>query len=228
MKIQDLHPSTQPSVKAKEIGIKNLSDIELLALIIRSGTQKNSALDIAHTLLQRCGGVQSFCALKESQLLEIDGISTVKSQQLLAIIELTTRINKPFKDETINLNSTRKVLEWLNLEIGYQDQESLLAIYLCHQNKLKKWAILFTGSLNQSAVYPREIIKTALVNDASRVILVHNHPSGNVIPSKADIVMTRLVRQALEVCELELVDHLIVGKGNSFSIRQANRHLFEE
>ena len=226
LRIQDLHPSLRPREKAQEQGIRSLSDSELLALLIRSGTKKSSALAIAHNILNVCGGMRGFCLLQNHNLEEIEGISTAKSLEILAVIELTKRINKPIKQQMISLESMEDVVEWLNLEIGYQTQESLLALYLSHQNKFLKSRILFTGTLNQSNVFPREIIKEAMISNASRIILVHNHPSGNVLPSTSDLDMTQVMVEALHVCDLELLDHLIVGNGDFMSIRQHYPYIF--
>lgn len=226
MKIHDLHPSLRPREKAKEYGLNSLSDTELLALLIRTGTVNNSALSIAQSILNVCGGMGSFCTLKEKDLLEIKGISTTKAQQLLAIIELTMRINKPKIQEKVSLDSMAKVIKWLNLTIGYQAQESLLVLYLDHQNHFILHKILFTGTINQSNVYPRDIIREAYLANASRLILVHNHPSGSMTPSQADIEMTYGMIEALRVCELDLIDHLIVGKGDYVSLRKSHPYLF--
>lgn len=227
MKIHDLHPSIRPFEKAKEHGVESLSDIELLALIIRSGTQKNSALAIAQIMLNECGGMQGFCSLTDDRLRAIDGISHVKAQQIMAILELMTRVNKPRILETLTLDSLDKVIAWLNLKIGYRTQECLLAIYLSHHLQYLNYRILFTGTINQSNVYPREIIKEALLSNASQVILVHNHPSGVLKPSNEDLRMTGMVYEALALCELTLLDHIIVSKGSFLSIRKAHAYLFE-
>lgn len=228
MKIHDLHPSLRPREKAKEFGIESLSDSELLAILIRTGTVNNSALSIAQDILNVCGGVRSFCTLKEAQLLKIQGISTTKSQQILAIIELSSRINRPILNEKVTLNSMTKIIEWLNFTIGYQTQESLLVIYLDHQNCFLVHKIIFTGTINQSNIYPRDIIREAYLSNASRLILVHNHPSGSMVPSQSDIEMTYGMIEALRVCELELLDHLIVGKGDFISIRKTHPYLFDD
>lgn len=228
MKIHDLHPSQRPREKAKEFGIDSLSDNELLALLIRTGTANNSALSIAQNILNVCGGIRSFCALKEQELMNIPGISTTKAQQIMAVIELSARINRPATMEKVSLDSMSKIIEWLNYTIGYQEQESLLAIYLDHQNRFLLHKVLFTGTINQSNVYPRDVIREAYLSNASRIILVHNHPSGSMIASQSDIEMTYGMTEALKVCELDLLDHLIVGRGDFISIRKTHPYLFDD
>lgn len=226
MKIHDLHPLVRPRERAKKNGVDSLSDQDLLCLILRHGTKKTSVYDMAQAVLNACGGIENFSKLDLKQLMQIDGINEIKAQQLLVIHELARRISKPTKGETFVVDSCDKVIQWMNLEIGYRDQEILLMICLDYQNQFIDAHHVFKGTLNQSMVHPRDILKKAIVTSSSKIILVHNHPSGVVTPSAEDMIMTREMADVLALCAIELLDHIIVGKGNYCSLRQRNPELF--
>ncbi|MFV0370265.1 MAG: RadC family protein [Azonexus sp.] len=212
MAITDWPTQERPRERLIAFGESALSDAELLAIYLRVGVRGKSAVDLARDLLSRHGG--SLGRLASSPLRELartPGIGMAKAAQLKASFELSRRALAEAMNERDNLASPDKVRDWLRLSLAYRPQECFVALWLDAQNRLLLSETLFTGTLTQTSVYPREVVKMALQHNAAAVILAHNHPSGLAEPSHADQMLTGSLRQALALVDVKVLDHFIVA-----------------
>ena len=202
----------RPRERLIAFGESALSDAELLAIYLRVGTRGKSAVDLARDLLSRHDGKLGRLASSSLQeLATTPGIGMAKAAQLKASFELSRRALTEEMHVRDNLASPENVRNWLRLRLAYLPQECFIALWLDAQNRLILSETLFTGTLTQTSVYPREVVKTALQRNAAAVILAHNHPSGLAEPSHADQMLTTSLRQALAMVDVKLLDHFIVA-----------------
>ncbi len=212
MAITDWPAQERPRERLIAFGESALSDAELLAIYLRVGVRGKSAVDLARDLLSRHGG--SLGRLANSPLRELartPGIGMAKAAQLKASFELSRRALAEAMNERDNLASPDKVRDWLRLSLAYRPQECFVALWLDVHNRLLLSETLFTGTLTQTSVYPREVVKMALQHNAAAVILAHNHPSGLAEPSHSDQMLTSSLRQALALVDVKVLDHFIVA-----------------
>jgi DNA repair protein RadC len=212
MSISDWPTQERPRERLIAFGESALSDAELLAIYLRVGTRGKSAVDLARDLLSRHDGKLGRLASSSLQeLATTPGIGMAKAAQLKASFELSRRALTEEMNVRDNLASPENVRNWLRLRLAYLPQECFIALWLDAQNRLILSETLFTGTLTQTSVYPREVVKTALQRNAAAVILAHNHPSGLAEPSHADQMLTTSLRQALAMVDVKLLDHFIVA-----------------
>ena len=213
MAIRDWPEGDRPRERLARLGAGALSDAELLAIFLRVGLPGKSAVDLARELLASFNGDLVALAHSDAKSLRRPGIGPAKAAQLKAALELARRaLASPLKAMDV-LSAPDRVRDWLRLSIGGTPHEVFMALWLDAQNRLIASEELFRGSLRQTSVYPREVVKRALYHNAAAVILAHNHPSGLAEPSRADEVLTSSLKQALEVVEVKLLDHFIVAGG---------------
>ena len=212
MAITDWPEGERPRERLLAHGPAALSDAELLAIYLRVGVRGKSAVDLARDLLNRFDG--KLGVLVEASLEElasVSGIGMAKAAQLKASFELARRALAQEMSIRDNFTSPGKVRDWLRLKLAHRPQEIFMALWLDAQNHLLKAEELFTGSLTQTSVYPREVVKAALFHNAAAVILAHNHPSGVAEPSRADEMLTRSLKEALAMVDVKVLDHFIVA-----------------
>lgn len=225
MSITDWPLAERPRERLLRHGPQALSDAELLAIYLRVGVRGKSAVDLARDLLKRFDGHLSRLAdasLKE--LASVSGIGQAKAAQLKASFELSRRALSQELAQRDTLSAPGAVRDWLRLKLASQPREIFMALWLDAQNRLLIAEELFTGSLTQTSVYPREVVKIALAHNAAAVILAHNHPSGIAEPSRADEMLTRSLKEALAMVDVRLLDHFIVA-GNQLPLSFAERGL---
>jgi len=225
MSITDWPLAERPRERLLRHGPQALSDAELLAIYLRVGVRGKSAVDLARDLLKRFDGHLSRLAdasLKE--LASVSGIGLAKAAQLKASFELSRRALSQELAQRDTLSAPGSVRDWLRLKLASQPREIFMALWLDAQNRLLVAEELFTGSLTQTSVYPREVVKIALAHNAAAVILAHNHPSGIAEPSRADEMLTRSLKEALAMVDVRLLDHFIVA-GNQLPLSFAERGL---
>jgi len=225
MAISDWPEGERPRERLLAHGPQALSDAELLAIYLRIGVRGKSAVDLARELLQRFDGQLS--ALVEASLEElasVSGIGTAKAAQLKASFELARRALTQDMAARDSFSSPGKVRDWLRLKLSTRQNEVFMALWLDAQNRLIRADELFTGTLTQTSVYPREVVKAALANNAAAVILAHNHPSGVAEPSSADELLTRNLKTALALVDVKVLDHFIVA-GTASPLSFAERGL---
>jgi len=220
MAITDWPALERPREKLLQFGAAALSDAELLAIFLRTGVRGKSAVDLARELLVRCGGLCALFALKRSDLPGLPGLGDAKYSQLQSVLELARRaLAEPLRAGDA-LSSPGAVRDFLRLTLIGRGHEVFLAVLLDAQNRVLACEELFRGTLTQTSVYPREVVKCALAHGAAAVILAHNHPSGVAEPSHADEVLTHSLKQALALVDIKVLDHFIVAGNSALSFAE--------
>lgn len=221
MAITDWPADERPREKLMIKGAPALSDAELLAIFLRVGVTGMSAVDLARQLLKEFGSLNGIFAATRAQLTQVNGIGDSKYAQLQAIFEMSQRALKEQMRERDVLNSPLAVRDYLKLKLGGLAREVFMVLLLDAQNRVVATEELFSGTLTQTSVYPREVVKCALQHNAAAVIFAHNHPSGVAEPSRADEILTKVLKEALALIDVKVLDHFVVA-GNvalSFSER---------
>ncbi len=220
MAILDWPVDDRPREKLLAKGADALSDAELLAIFLRTGISGKSAVDLARELLARCGSLSALCAASERDLCEVAGIGQAKYAQLQAVLEMARRALKEKIANGNALNSPAAVREYLRLRLQALPHEVFVALFLDAQNRVIGIEELFRGTLTQTSVYPREVVKRALHHNAGAVIFAHNHPSGVAEPSHADETLTQALKQALALIDVRVLDHFIVAGSGVLSFAE--------
>jgi DNA repair protein RadC len=203
-----------------KLGARVVSDAELLAVLLRVGCRGKTAVDIARELIANNGSLVAVLNLPPASFAKIHGLGMAKYASLQACLELGKRyLASELKDKEV-LNSSEKVASYLRLWIGARPAEVFAVLFLNSQNELILAEELFTGTINQTAVYPREIVKRALQLNAAGVVFAHNHPSGCCEPSQADIHLTEALKKALATVDIRVLDHIIVSQTSTQSFAQ--------
>ncbi len=204
----------RPREKLLQRGASSLSDAELLAIFLRTGVVGKSAVDLARDLITRFGNLTQLFAAGEKEFCAIHGMGQAKYVQLQAVLEMARRALQEEMQAGNALTSPRAVRDYLKLLLRGRLQEVFMALFLDAQHRVIASEELFTGTLTQTSVYPREVVKRALHHNAAALILAHNHPSGVAEPSHADQALTDALKQALALVEVRVLDHFIVaGEG---------------
>ena len=212
--------SLLPRERLAQEGVEALSNQELLAILLRTGTRQASVFEIAQKVLSNLSSLTDLKKMTLQELQSLSGIGRVKAIELQAMIELGHRIHKHETLEMESILSSQKLAKKMQQELGYKKQEHLVALYLNTQNQIIHQQIIFIGSATRSIAEPREILHYAIKHMATSLILVHNHPSGAVAPSRNDDHVTKLVKEACDLMGIVLLDHLIVSHSNYFSYRE--------
>jgi len=220
MAITDWPALERPREKLLKLGPASLSDAELLAIFLRTGVRGRSAVDLARDLLNRCGGLGALCAAKRADLAGLPGLGDAKFSQLQAVLEMARRALAETLRAGDALGSPGAVRDFLRLTLAKYEREVFLAVMLDAQNRVLACEELFRGTLTQTSVYPREVVKCALARNAAAVIFAHNHPSGVAEPSHADQVLTQSLKQALALVDIKVLDHFIVAGSSALSFAE--------
>ena len=210
MAITDWPEGERPRERLLAHGPAVLSDAELLAIYLRVGVRGKSAVDLARDLLQRFDGqLTALVDASLGELASVSGIGMAKAAQLKASFELARRALSQEMSTRDNFTSPGKVRDWLRLRLANRPKEIFMALWLDAQNRLLKADELFAGTLTQTSVYPREVVKAALAHNAAAVILAHNHPSGRLEASTEDKEITERLKEAGAILGIPLIDHII-------------------
>jgi DNA repair protein RadC len=200
----------RPRERLLSLGAGALSDVELVALLLRTGTSKRSALDIARSLVTRFDGLAGLLGAPLAEVVAVDGVGPAKGAELATVVELVRRSLAQQARERDALASPQAVRDYLRLLLAGRPYEVFVGLYLDSQNRLLGTEELFRGTLAQTSVYPREVVKAALARNAASMIFAHNHPSGVAEPSRADELLTQALKQALALVDVRTLDHFIV------------------
>ncbi len=212
MAITDWPEGERPREKLLQRGAGALSDAELLAIFLRVGVVGKSAVDLARDLLARFDGrLTRLFAASADEICAIKGFGPAKYAELQAVLEMATRALGQQMREPAALGSPDKVRDYLRLKLAGLPHEVFQVIYLDALNRVQGDEVLFTGTLTQTSVYPREVVKKALARNAAAVILAHNHPSGVAEPSQADRLLTETLKSALALVDVRVLDHIVVA-----------------
>lgn len=218
--IAEIPMNSMPREKMLQFGEKNLSNHELLAILLRTGSKKTNVLQLATTLEKHFGSLHSLRMATIDELMEIEGIGPIKAIELKAAIELGVRLASSRQIKKGSLISTKIAGTWMMEALKDEYQEQLLALFLNTKNEVILTKMIFKGGLNQSIAHPREIFREAVRCSAARLIIGHNHPSGNVTPSQADIDFTKRMVECGQLMGIELLDHIIVGNEQYLSLQE--------
>lgn len=197
-----------------------LSNREVLAILIRTGSKECSSLQIADQILHQAQGIGNLATMQIDDLKKIKGLKEAKSLELLACFEVAKRMSYEECLRQDVIQAPDSMVQWLNQEIGFSEQELFLVVLLNVRNQILHHEVLFKGTLDRSLVHPREIFKKALLYSSARIILVHNHPSGNIEPSCEDLLITEQIVEIGKLMHIDVLDHLIVSKNHCFSFKQ--------
>ena len=211
MAITDWPKDERPRERLLRSGAGALTDAELLAIFLRVGVRGKSAVDLARAMLQHFGSLNRLFSAARSEFASISGVGDAKYAQIQAVFEMGRRALKEDLAEPTSLSSPQAVKDYLRLSLGNLPHEVFVVLFMDARNRLLAADQMFQGTLTQTSVYPREVVKRALTHNAAAVILAHNHPSGASEPSQADRYLTESLKQALALVDVQVLDHIIVA-----------------
>ncbi len=215
----------RPYERCIQYGAESLSDRDLLAVLLRTGAKGRNVLELAGDLLNLIPGKESFSGLRRltlEELSEIRGIGKVKAVQLKCVLELARRMAREEAGAGLCFKNPSAVAEYYMEDLRHREQEVMLLLMLNQKGRLLKEKYIFQGTVNKSLASPREIFLEALTSRAVQIILLHNHPSGDASPSREDMDITRRMKEAGELLDISLTDHIIIGEHTYVSFREQN------
>ncbi len=211
MSITDWPEAERPREKLLTLGPRALSDAELLAIFLRIGVTGKSAVDLARDLLVQYGGLRPLLEATQADFCKGLGLGNAKYAQLQAVLEMGRRHLSATMKAGDLLSSPDLVRQYLSAQLRHQPREVFAVLFLDNQNRLITYEELFFGTIDGAAVYPREVVRRAMVHNAAALVLAHNHPSGIAEPSQADQRITQRLQAALELIDVRILDHMVVG-----------------
>jgi DNA repair protein RadC len=220
MAIKDWPAEERPREKLLQRGSDALTDAELLAIFLRTGTPGKSAVDLARELLTDFGSLQALLDADLSRFCQANGLGSAKYAQLQAVLEMARRHFKEILQRGNALTSPDITRAYLSAHLRGYSYEVFACLFLDNQHRVIKLAELFRGTIDSASVYPREVAKQALHHNAAAVIFAHNHPSGISEPSQADRQITEKLKQALALFDIRVLDHFIIGDGQPYSFAE--------
>jgi DNA repair protein RadC len=220
MSIRDWPAAERPREKLLEQGSGSLSDAELLAIFLRTGVAGKSAVDVARHLLGQFGSLRALLDADLATFSEQLGLGPAKFAQLQAVLEMGRRHLAERMRQKTALENPQVVRDYLKAMLRHEPHEVFGCLFLDSKHQVLTFEALFRGSIDNTAVHPREVVKRSLANNAAAVILCHNHPSGNTDPSQADRLLTKRLQKALELIDVRVLDHFIVGDGEPLSMAE--------
>ena len=223
MTIRDWPESERPRERLLAHGAENLTDAELLAIFLRTGTTGRSAVDVARDVLLEFGGLNALFAATLQEFRQARGLGEARYAQLHAMLELARRALREELMARDALNSPKAVQDFLKLTLAGLPAEVFYVMFLDAQHRLIAAEEMFRGTLTQTSVYPREVVKQALRRNSAAVILAHNHPSGIAEPSRADELLTQALKSALDLVDIKVLDHLVIAGNRAWSFAERGR-----
>lgn len=218
--IKDLPPSERPRERLLAGGAAKCTDADLLAILIRSGTPQETAVQLAERILAEAGGLHELPRYGVDEILAVKGLGPAKAVSLLAAVELGKRLSSRMRTEAPTISSPGDAAGLLMEEMRHNLREHFCAILLDTKNKVISIEEISVGSLNTSLVHPREVFRPAIRKACASLILVHNHPSGDPTPSREDLDVTRRLCDAGKLIGIEILDHIVIGDGKFASFRE--------
>lgn len=223
MNLKKLPEDEKPRERLIKYGKENISNNELIEIILNSGTKKMGIKEISYNILSSVNNINELSNIEINTLMKIEGMSKIKAIEIVAAIELGRRVyeDNKYKD-LVYLTSPMAIVDYFHTLYKNVTQEMFYVVYLDNQKKYIDKKLLFLGTVNYSLVHPREIFKTAYLLSASYIVCIHNHPSGNSTPSKNDIDLTKKIEQLGNLHGIILMDHIIIGNDNYYSFFEDN------
>ena len=223
IKFKDIPNSDKPRERLYNYGEENLSNEELLSIILKTGSKKYSVKEVSLKLLEMFGDITKLKDIGINSLTNVSGIGKVKATELKAAIELGRRVYSNNNIEKIKFKNPKDIYNYFYPLIGDKKQEYFYCLYLDKQQNYIDKKCLFIGTIDNSVAHPREIFKEAYLLSASKIVCIHNHPSGDVNPSKSDIYFTMKIKEISIIHGIELIDHIIIGRNNYYSFHDNNK-----
>jgi len=220
MAIRDWPAQERPREKLLALGPQALSDVELLAIFLRTGTRGRSAIDLARDLVREFGGLQPLLAAPRERFCAAPGLGDAKYCQLQAVVEMAHRCLREELSRTDVLTSPQRTRDYLSLRLQSHPREVFACLFLDNRHRVIAFEELFHGTIDGASVHPREVVRRALDHNAAALILAHNHPSGVAEPSEADRRITHRLREALALIDVRVLDHIVVGRSQTTSLAE--------
>lgn len=220
MSIKDWPADERPREKLLQRGAQALTDAELLAIFLRTGTPGRSAVDMARELLSEYGSLQALLASDQQRFCASHGLGDAKYVQLQAVLEMARRHFAEVLSQESALTNPEATRAYLSAQLRGYSYELFGCLFLDNQHRVIQWEALFRGTIDATSVYPREVAERALFHHAAAVIFAHNHPSGHTQPSQADRQITDKLKQALGLFDIRVLDHFIIGNGQPYSFAE--------
>ncbi|MDM8561159.1 DNA repair protein RadC [Candidatus Parabeggiatoa sp. HSG14] len=220
MKITDMPKDERPREKLLERGATALTNVELLAIFLRIGIKGKSALDLARDLLDEFGDLRTLLGADHKLFCKAKGLGDAKYVQLKASVELSRRYLRECLERGNALTNPDDTRNFLMSELSGRDYEVFACLFLDNKHRVIRFEELFYGTIDGASVYPREVVKRTLQHNAAALILAHNHPSGVAEPSQADVSITKRLKEALNLIDVRVLDHFVIGDGYSVSLAE--------
>ncbi|OPH48580.1 hypothetical protein BC351_08945 [Paenibacillus ferrarius] len=218
--LREVPNEERPRERMLQYGAGALSHVELLAILLRTGTVSESAVRLATRILNESGGLRSLVDMSKDQLTQIKGIGDAKALQIMAGIELGRRLAKSSHAERVTIRSPKDIANLMSEDLRYLQKEHFVCLFLNTKNHLLAQETLSMGSLNASIVHPREVFRAAIKRSSASIVCVHNHPSGDPTPSPEDIQLTHRLVEAGTIIGIEVLDHVIIGDQRFISLKE--------
>jgi DNA repair protein RadC len=218
--VREMPTEERPRERLERLGAASLRPAELLAIILRVGTSGENAIELAEKLLRQYGGLGGLLSLDFAELCNVHGVGAAKAAQLKAALELGLRVSEPRREARTQITSPDVVAQLTMADMGFLPQEQLRVLCLDTKNFVVHQQVIYQGTVNSSVVRIAEVFKPAVIRTCPAIVVVHNHPSGDVTPSDEDVRTTRLLVQAGQLLDIELLDHVIVGQNNHTSLKE--------
>ena len=220
MSIRNWPAAERPRERLLELGAASLSDAELLAIFLRTGVSGKSAVDLARHLLEQFGSLRALLEARQALFIQHLGLGPAKFAQLQAVLEMSRRhLAERLRADSV-LESPLAVREYLKALLRHEPHEIFGCLFLDSKHRVLGFEVMSQGTIDAAIVYPRQVVKRALAYNAAALILCHNHPSGSAEPSAADRKLTKLLQKALDVVDVRVLDHIIVGDGDPLSMAE--------
>lgn len=220
MSITDWPEQERPREKLLCRGASSLSDAELLAIFLRTGTKGVTAVDLSRLLLKQFGSLNALMHANQTDFCKGHGLGRAKYAQLQAVVEMARRYLRESIDSKSVLSNPSDTKQFLKSQLAHQQREVFACLYLDNKHQIIAFEELFFGTIDSASVHPREVVKSTLKHNAAAVIFAHNHPSGNATPSQSDIDITQQLIKALQLIEVRVLDHLVIGSGDAASLAE--------
>lgn len=220
VKISEIQKEERPREKLQSYGADALSESELLAIMISTGTREHSAIALGEKIVSKARSVRGLADITMEDLISIKGIGEAKATKIYAALELSKRISKARASSEFKIDSPESIADIYMEELRYLKKEVVKLLLLDTKGKIVGDVYVSTGSLSASIVHPREVFREAIVRSANKIIVIHNHPSGDPDPSEQDVEITKRLQEAGALMGIELLDHIIIGDGEFSSLRR--------
>ncbi len=222
-KLKETPIEERPRERLIANGAKALSNYELIAILLRTGTRQQTVTELAKTVIYHLDSIIDLKSLSYESFIHIPGIKSAKATTLLAAIELGRRLSMIKHIDKQRITSPHDVYHMMIDELSHLKQEHFIVLYLNVKSEVIKKETLYIGTINQMVIHPRDIYRNAISYSTSAMLFIHNHPSGDSIPSKSDVMATKKLFDTSEIMGIDIIDHIIIGKGEFFSMKSSKR-----